>query len=445
MRKRARKSYDPPMPEGLTVSPGGEPVQVLELLGEGGQGVVYRASHDGREWALKLYRPETASVVQRRIIERLVKKGPPPQTASFLWPLRLVEQEGGCFGYLMDLREPRFLPCEDFLARRVSSTFESLITAAWQLAGSFRSLHIAGLAYSDISFGNVFFDPGTGDVRICDNDNIDVDGAESSGVLGTPRFMAPEIVRGEARPSSDTDRFSLAVLLFYLLLGGHPLDGAREAAIRSLDGIAMRRLYGETPLYIFDPQDGSNAPVPSIHDNPITFRPLYPRSLLDLFERSFTAGLHAPRKRVMESEWMKALLRARDILQRCPACDKQSFAGPGRRCWGPRCQRPVPPPLLLELERDWRVVLQPGKLLYPHHIDASREGELDPVLAQVTTHPQDPSRLGLRNAGQEPWVLTRPDGTRDEVPPGRSAPLLPGNRLQLLHGRSALVVAAASP
>jgi DNA-binding helix-hairpin-helix protein with protein kinase domain len=340
----------------------------------------------------------------------------------------------------MELREDRFRPCEDFMARRVSSTFEALLTAAWQLADSFRRLHIGGLAYSDISFGNMFFDPETGDVRICDNDNVDVSGAESAGVLGTPRFMAPEIVRGEARPSADTDRYSLAVLLFYLLLGGHPLDGAHEEAIRSLDGVSMRRLYGETPLYIFDPTDRSNQPVPGIHDNPILFRTIYPAPLLDLFQRSFTAGLHAPNKRVMESEWQEALLLARDGLQSCTArsCGKLNFAAAGRTCW--RCHRPLPAPLLLEMEESgWQLVLQEGRKLYPHHVDLSRKNELDPVAGLVTAHPQDRTRLGLRNESPAPWVLQRPDGTRDEIPPGRNAPLMAGNRIQFPAGRTGRV------
>jgi len=52
-------------------------------------------------------------------------------------------------------------------------------------------LHSQGLCYRDISFANVFFDPTIGDVRICDNDNVDVSGTESGGVLGTPRLHGP--------------------------------------------------------------------------------------------------------------------------------------------------------------------------------------------------------------------------------------------------------------
>lgn len=437
-RRRKGMVLDPELPQGLKAQPDDEPVEVLRLLGEGTQGVVYAVRCRGQELALKLYRPEADSPAQRRLIERLIARRAP--AAAFLWPLYLVEQEGGAFGYLMELRQARFRACEDFIARRVSSTFEALMTAGLQLADSFARLHAQGLCYSDISFGNIFFDPQRGDVRICDNDNVDTDGAESSGVLGTPRFMAPEIVRGEAQPSADTDRYALAVLLFYLLLGGHPLDGALEASIRCMDLVAMRRLYGEQPLYIFDPVDPRNRPAAGLHDNPIVFQPIYPQALMKLFERSFTAGLHAPRQRVLESEWRRGFLHARDQVQHCPACGRQSFAGPGRRCWSPRCGRELPRPLLLELGPDWRVVMEPDRVLYPHHLDQNHQNVLTGAQAVVTRHPQDPGRLGLRNEGQAPWMLIRPDGTREDVPAGRNVPLQPGNTIQFFGGRSGRVI-----
>ncbi len=76
-----------------------------------------------------------------------------------------------------------------------------------------------GAKYQDISFGNLFFNPDNGDVLICDNDNVSFDNSKPGGVLGTPGFMAPEIVRGEKRPSKDTDRYSLSVLVVLSFYG----------------------------------------------------------------------------------------------------------------------------------------------------------------------------------------------------------------------------------
>jgi serine/threonine protein kinase len=317
------------------------------------------------------------------------------------------------------------------MARRVEPSFRALLTASWQLADGFLRLHSQGLCYRDISFANVFFDPVVGDVRICDNDNVDVSGTESGGVLGTQRFMAPEVVRRESVPSDQTDRYSLAVLLFYMLMGGHPLDGEREASIRCLDVPALEKLYGFQPLYIFDPNDHSNRPRPGVHDNPIAFHPLYPPQIRDLFLRSFTEGLHYPAKRVRESEWRKAFARAVDSILPCGACRSENFydadelrsRGAGA-CWS--CGKALTLPPRIRIGDDV-VILSRETRLYGYHIGTVQD-DGSPV-ADMSQNPQNPTLFGLRNLTSEAWTLTRPDGSLVDVPPGRSAPIVSGNKI----------------
>ena len=221
----------------------GELCEIKELLGSGGQGQVYHASMNGQDCALKWYFPHNATDAQRVAVERLVHKGPPND--RFLWPLDIAIFQGHpSFGYLMPLREPRFRGMAELMSRAVDPTFRTLTNMALELADSFLRLHSLGFCYSDISFNNIFFDPVTGEVSICDNDNVTVDGEASGGVLGTPRFMAPEIVREKARPSIGTDLYSLAVILFYMFMVHHPLEGRREKEINCLDLPAMKKLYG---------------------------------------------------------------------------------------------------------------------------------------------------------------------------------------------------------
>ncbi len=309
----------------------GETCEVMELIGSGGQGQVYHTQLHGRDYALKWYFLHYATDDQRLRIEKLIQKGPPND--RFLWPLDLADTpEVPGFGYIMPLREPRFRGMAELMSREVDPTFLALTHVAIELADSFLRLHSLGLCYTDISFGNIFFDPETGEVSICDNDNVAVEGEGRGGVLGTPRFMAPEIVRGEGKPGVAGDLYSLSVILFYMFMVHHPLEGKREREIVCLDLEAMRKLYGTDALFIFDPRHGANRPVAGIHNNATLFWNLYPDYLRDAFIRAFTDGLRDPSARVRESEWRSVFARMRDQIFYCQGLWRGEFSLVRRRC-----------------------------------------------------------------------------------------------------------------
>jgi eukaryotic-like serine/threonine-protein kinase len=423
----------------VTGNSSGEAYKVGRLLGGGGQGEVYVASTVDTDLALKWYFPESATAAQRSALERLVELPPPP---GFLWPLELASAAGvQGFGYLMPLRPARFKSLFDLMKRRIDPSFRSLLTAGLALADSYWKLHSRGLCYCDISFGNVFFDPANGDVLICDNDNVTIDRKSDGRVFGTPRFMAPEVVLGEP-PSSDSDRFSLAVLLFYMLHVHHPLEGAREQAIHCMDMPALRKLFGEEPIFIFDPENAANRPVPGTQDNAEIYWKIYPKSLKALFTRVFTRGLRDPRDgRVRETEWRDELARVRDGIFYCPSCASQNFYQPeaidpsgklGQPCWS--CAQALRLPLRLRYEDNkvsHVVLLNHDTRLYPHHlIGGSQRFDFGMPLAEVTRHSSDASLWGLKNLSTVPWYFTPREGDGTvEVPPGKAASLLDGARI----------------
>ena len=415
----------------------GLPCTVEQFLGSGGQGEVYRANLGGQPVALKWYFPYYLQY-DPRLRERLetaIDSGPPSD--RFLWPMELASvPDVPGFGYVMPLREPRYKGIVDLMTRRIEPTFRTLATAGFELAHSYLQLHAKGLCYRDINFGNVFFDPDTGEVRICDNDNVDVDGKGKGGVKGTARFMAPEIVRDEAEPSTDTDLFSLAILLFYMFMIHHPLEGKKELAIKCLDLPAMTKLYGTEPVFIFDPDEDSNQPVRGYHDNALAFWPLYPQFLRDLFTKAFTDGIRDPQNgRVRESEWRAAMVRLRDSIVYCAHCGAQNFhdayalkasGGKPGPCWA--CNKEIRLPPRIRVENDV-VMLNHDTQLFPHHVDDQKMYDFSQPIAAVTQHPKDPSIWGLKNLSNEKWVITTADGAIKDVDPGRSASLAVGMKV----------------
>lgn len=409
--------------------------KVDKFLGGGTQGEVYHIDLNGTPMALKWYFPQwiQQDPRQQERLEKAIQFGAPND--RFLWPIDLAEAPGkNGYGYIMPLREPRFKGIVDLMKRRIEPTFHSLATAGFQLADSYYQLHALGLCYRDISFGNVFFDPDTGEVRICDNDNVDVNGTPGS-VDGTPRFMAPEIVRGEASPTTQTDLFSLAVLLFYMLFGHHPLEGAKEQAIHCFDLPAMQKLYGIEPVFIFDPEDDSNRPVPGEQDNPLSFWPIYPQFLRDLFTKAFTEGIRDPENgRVREGEWRNVMIKLRDSLIYCPSCPAENFYDVDalkqqkklNPCWHCGHEIQVPPRIRIGKRI---VMLNHDTRLFLHHIDARKQYDFSEPVAEVTQHPNKPNVWGLKNISSEDWTVMTDENTVKKVEPGRSAPLLVGAKI----------------
>lgn len=402
--------------------------RIAGVLGEGGQGSVYELVPEapgGRSLALKWYRPEATHPAQRAALHRLTER--PAPSEAFLWPLEVVDGEAGAFGYVMPLRPPGFVPVADLLTGRVDVGFATVARLCLGLADSFLLLHTQGLCYRDISLGNVFFHPETGHPLICDNDNVGLDGEDPARVLGTSRFMAPEIVRGEAQPSTATDLYSLAVLIFYVLMIHHPLQGQRELDFACLDRAAETELFGTAPLFVFDPVDPSNAPDPTIHTAVLRYWPLYPAHVRVEFTKAFTVGLNDPGARVRETVWRRCMSRLLDGIVIC-RCGRENFTNDGLAgvCWS--CGTQIPDPVRLVIGGGV-LVLNAGSKITQHHVD--RNYDYTTVVGQVLQHPSRPGVWGLTNTWDRPWQATLPGGAEQVIEPGRSIGLVPGTQLRL--------------
>lgn len=401
--------------------------RVERFIGEGGQGSVFEVSFaDGSEsHALKWYFPATGTEQQRSAIESLVRRGPP--NSRFLWPGEVVESvHAPAFGYLMPLRPAEYVTLASLLKGRVEVRSAIRTTLCRDLAHSFLNLHSQGLCYRDISFANIFLDPTTGRALICDNDNVAIDDGSPSPVLGTRKFMAPEIVRGEAEPSTITDLWSLSVLLFYILVVGHPLLGRRELEFTNWDEAAEIIIFGEDPIFVFHPSDERNRPDPA-HHGPMSanWQTLTTR-VRELFSTTFTEGVFDGHRRVRESIWQRAMARLEDSIMVCRRCGAENFfdlKNKDMTCWA--CARPLDTPMRLQFADGRWVAISDATRLWSHHVSRIPNYDFDTLVAEVVQHPEQ-EIWGLRNFGDTPWRVKPPDGEEVEVEPGRAFGLIPG-------------------
>ena len=426
----------------IRVADAGGFVTVLEKLGEGGQGIVYRAEYGGREYALKWFFPGTLTRPQeflKNLKQNIIDGAPTP---AFLWPLFVTAETEGSFGYLMELRPKRFYSFTDILNAKARIVKHSArANAALTIVESFIALHRQGKSYQDLNDGNFFLDPSDGSVLICDNDNVAPYGV-NLGIAGKCRYMAPEVVLGE-KPGMQSDYFSLAVMLFLLLFLSHPLEGEKVIKSVCLTDQHEVRHYGSSPVFIFDPQNASNRPVRGVHNNAIALWPLYPAFLREAFVRSFTEGIRRKERRVSDSEWLRLFIRMRDEIVVC-GCGCENFAcpedapadGEQSRCLA--CGAALTPPLRLNTQK-FSVALSPGNRLYDCH---TSEGSMDcrTVTGEVVRNKKNPALWGIRNLSDSPWNVEMPDGTARDVLPQAVLPAFRGIKIVFGGGCQAEIV-----
>lgn len=419
---------------------------VGEFLGQGGQGAVFRANFGTGVYAVKWYHDHYIDIdatLQDRL-QRAIARGAPDH--RFLWPLELVSRPSQTkgYGYVMGLRPGEFRSIRELLApppNRIELSLEKRFFVCWQIADSFLSMHANGFCYQDINFGNFFIHPSTGQVMICDNDNVNVDGGEAS-VYGTRKFMAPEIVRRETTPNSRTDLYSMAVLFFYVLIGWHPLDGKREANAKMLTPDDELALYGNDPLFIFDLHDTDNGPVSPLHDMLVCRWNTLPQALRDLFHQAFGAGLQNPNERVIEKDWLRAFETCQRAVFTCDDCryehvfsvDLHTSSQPSCAY----CSAQINVPAVFNIGNK-NIALTLDAVISLIDLGNPNADRWESA-AIVVEHPTKPGVLGLRNTTSDPWRVESAGGKVTTVSPGKT--VLLADKLQIYIGPRKGVVCA---
>jgi tRNA A-37 threonylcarbamoyl transferase component Bud32 len=209
---------------------------VKERIGEGGMGIVFRADQPAlaRTVAIKLLHPDLAAdeVFTRRFQDEARAASRVRHAGSVAVLDCDVTADGAPFIAMehVDGRTlGRYLAEREFPLSRVLSITE-------QILRSLEAAHACGVIHADVKSDNFLIDarPDGDVVTMIDFGLAMIDGEwiDSGFVSGTPEYMAPEVIRGEA-PTIASDLYSVGVILYEMLTGAAPFTGASSQEILS--------------------------------------------------------------------------------------------------------------------------------------------------------------------------------------------------------------------
>ena len=220
------------------------PFELLDKLGEGGMGVVYRARYvvDNRHVAVKLLPQDIAN---QTILSRFERE---LEILNTLRHPHIVRCFGGvCEGnqhfYAMELVEGGTL--DKLLEERGKFSWEATIQFALQMASALAYAHERGIVHRDVKPGNFLLSP-AGKLKLSDFGLATVEAATkitaAGKTMGTFPYMAPEQIRGRPPVSPQTDLYALGCVIFEMLTGRTPFTGDAPAEVmhKHLDAVPPR-------------------------------------------------------------------------------------------------------------------------------------------------------------------------------------------------------------
>jgi WD40 repeat protein/tRNA A-37 threonylcarbamoyl transferase component Bud32 len=220
--------------------------EVLDEIGRGGMGVVYKARHRrlGRVVALKmLLRGPFASPEEKSRFRAEAEAVARLQHANIVQLYEAGEYDGGD-GQVRPYFTLEFVDGQSMSARMAARPQPPSLAASWaeSLARAVQYAHDHGVVHRDLKPSNILL-TSDGQPKLCDFGVAKLlTGSDlktlSGAVLGTVEYMAPEQAAGEATVGPAADIYSLGAILYSALTGRPPFQGTN--ALVTLEQVRQR-------------------------------------------------------------------------------------------------------------------------------------------------------------------------------------------------------------
>ncbi len=214
--------------------------ELLEKIGQGGMGAVYRALqvNIGRLVALKLMRPGLAR--DKRYLERFLREARASARLSHPNIVQGIDagQDKGYYYFAMEFVDGDTL--RHLIGRAGQLPEAKCLEIGMRMAEALDHAHKFGMVHRDVKPENILIERGSGVPKLADlglakstEGEADTSVTQVGMALGTPNYISPEQARGEELIDTRSDIYSLGATLYHAATGKLPFEGETPPVVMS--------------------------------------------------------------------------------------------------------------------------------------------------------------------------------------------------------------------
>jgi len=303
-------------------------------LGSGGEGKVYKILKPKKyaRKVAKIFDAKRITPEREQKLQYLVKNRPAGKNAqSLIWPEEIIEENGKFVGFVMPAAKGKLLEhfCDDAdtflqypefqnhreyeaLAFKEPNSMTKRLEIACNICSAIESVHACrNYVLVDLKPTNIMIEA-TGEVYVIDIDSVQITDKGKvlfPSVVATPEYSPPEshTMQPSDKKEEYWDRFSLAVIIYKILIGLHPFSGTLKPTYNHLTTYEALIREG---FYVHGKKNNQFSTIHKSHNKVLSD---YGQNIFDAFLKAFEGK---PHERPSAAEWKNLLQNHAPLIHR---------------------------------------------------------------------------------------------------------------------------------